>query len=202
MGREFYSDIKIAQQHKTGVTVEVKGIKEIMDMFQGLPKRVNKDAVWGRFWKKVTVPLLTAAVSEAPLLNPGSTGRVGVSMNRTKGEKRDGSKGLTIARGVLKNSLKFYRTRASKGDIHGGYIGPRVSGKFKKNKGGFFGAWVEYGHKNRDGSMSKPNDFMMRAWNQKSNTVLASGFTDAEKIFVKAVAADVRRMRKYGSLGY
>tara|TARA_R110000787_G_scaffold224914_1_gene332918 strand:- start:21 stop:608 length:588 start_codon:yes stop_codon:yes gene_type:complete len=195
MGREFYSDIKIAQQHKTGVTVEVKGIKEIMDMFQGLPKRVNKDAVWGKFWKKVSVPLLEAAEKEAPFLNPGSTGRVGVSY--------PADTELTISRGTLKKSLKFYRTRASKGDdIHGAYIGPRVKGKFKKNKGGYFGAWVEYGHKNRDGSMSKPNDFMMRAWNQKSNTVLASGFTDAEKIFVKAVAADVRRMRKYGSLGY
>ena len=42
----------------SGVTVEAKGIKEIMQMFDGLPKRVNKDAVWGRFWKKVTVPLL------------------------------------------------------------------------------------------------------------------------------------------------
>lgn len=195
MGREFYSDIKIAQQHKTGVTVEVKGIQEIMDMFQGLPKRVNKDAVWGRFWKKVSVPLLEAAEKEAPFLKPGSTGRVGVSY--------PADTELTISRGTLKKSLKFYRTRASKrDDIHGAYIGPRVKGKFKKNKGGYFGAWVEYGHKNRDGSMSKPNDFMMRAWNQKSNTVLASGFTDAEKIFVKAVAADVRRMRKYGSLGY
>jgi hypothetical protein len=42
----------------------------------------------------------------------------------------------------------------------------------------------------------------MRAWNQKSNTVLSSGFSDAEKIFIKAVAADVRRLKKYGSLGY
>ena len=36
-------------------------------MFKGLPKRVNKDLVWGRFWKKVTVPLLTAAISGAPV---------------------------------------------------------------------------------------------------------------------------------------
>ena len=43
------------------VTVEVKGIREITQMFKGLPKQVNKDLVWGRFWKKVTVPLLTAA---------------------------------------------------------------------------------------------------------------------------------------------
>ena len=175
------------------VSVEAEGIKEIMQMFEGLPKRVNKDAVWGRFWKKVSVPLLEAAEKEAPLLKTGK-GRVGVAY--------PADPKLTIARGTLKKSLKFYRTRASKGDIHGAYIGPRVKGKFKKNKGGYFGAWVEYGHKNRDGSMSKPNDFMMRAWNQKSNTVLSSGFTDAEKIFVKAVAADVIRMRKYGSLGY
>ena len=183
------------------VSVEAKGIKEIMQMFNGLPKRVNKDAVWGRFWKKVTVPLLTAAVNEAPLLKHNSgkdskrKGRVGVSYPPDKS--------LTIGRGTLKKSLKFYRTRASKDpDVHGAYIGPRVKGKFQKNKGGYFGAWVEYGHRNRDGSMSKPNPFMMRAWNQKSGSVLANGFSDAEKIFIKAVAADVRRMKKYGSLGY
>ena len=183
------------------VSVEAKGIKEIQQMFNGLPKRVNKDAVWGRFWKKVTVPLLTAAVNEAPLLKHNSgkdskrKGRVGVSYPPDKS--------LTIGRGTLKKSLKFYRTRASKDpDVHGAYIGPRVKGKFQKNKGGYFGAWVEYGHRNRDGSMSKPNPFMMRAWNQKSGSVLANGFSDAEKIFIKAVAADVRRMKKYGALGY
>lgn len=175
------------------VSVEAKGIREIMQMFDGLPKRVNKDAVWGRFWKKVTIPLLTAAESEAPLLKTGK-GRVGVAY--------PADPELTISRGTLKKSLKFYRTRASRGDIHGAYIGPRVKGKFKKNKGGYFGAWVEYGHKNRDGTMSKPNDFMMRAWNQKSSSVLANGFSDAEKIFEKAIAADVRRMKKYGRLGY
>ena len=138
---------------------------------------------------------MTAAASEAPLLKPGKKGRVGVSYPPDKS--------LTIGRGTLKKSLKFYRTRASKDpDVHGAYIGPRVKGKFQKNKGGYFGAWVEYGHRNRDGSMSKPNPFMMRAWNQKSGSVLANGFSDAEKIFIKAVAADVRRMKKYGALGY
>lgn len=185
------------------VSVEAEGIREIMQMFNELPKRVNKVAVWGRFWKKVTTPMLTAAVKEAPLLNPGSTGRVGVAMNRTKGEKKEGAKTLTIARGTLKKSVKFYRTRASKDPyVHGAYIGPRVKGKFQKNKGGFFGAWVEYGHKNRDGSMSKPNPWMARAFSQTSGVVLQNGFTAAEKVFIKAVAADVRRMKKYGALGY
>ena len=185
------------------VTVETKGIKEITQMFKELPRQVNKDAVWGRFWKKVTVPLLTAAIQEAPVLNPGSTGRVGVAMNRTKGEKREGAKTLTIARGTLKKSLKFYRTKASKAkDVHGAYIGPRVKGKFKKNMGGYYGAWVEYGHRNIDGSMSKPNAFMMRAWNQKSGSVLSNGFTEAEQIFIKANRAHVNRLKKYGRLGY
>ena len=178
-----------------GVSVEAKGIKEIMQMFNGLPKRVNKDAVWGRFWKKVTKPMLTAAANEAPLLDPGTTGRVGVSYPPDKS--------LTISRGTLKKSVKFYRTRASKDKhVHGAYIGPRVKGKFKKNKGGYYGAWVEYGHRNRDGSMSKPNNWMERAFMQTSGVVLEKGFTDAEKIFIKAVAADVRRMKKYGALGY
>ena len=177
------------------VTVETKGIKEITQMFKELPRQVNKDAVWGRFWKKVTVPLLTAAIQEAPVLNPGSTGRVGVSYPPDKS--------LTIARGTLKKSLKFYRTKASKAkDVHGAYIGPRVKGKFKKNMGGYYGAWVEYGHRNRDGSMSKPNAFMMRAWNQKSGSVLSNGFTEAEQIFIKANRAHVNRLKKYGRLGY
>ena len=185
------------------VSVEVKGIREITEMFKDLPRQVNKDLVWGRFWKKVTVPLLTAAVDEAPLLKYGKTNRVGVSYNRTKKEKRAGTSTLTISRGTLKKSLQFYRTKASREKgVHGAYIGPRVKGKFQRNKGGFFGAWVEYGHRNRDGSTSKPNPFMQRAWNQKSGSVLENGFTHAEKIFIKAVAADVRRMKKYGSLGY
>tara|TARA_R110002033_G_scaffold161157_1_gene197621 strand:+ start:402 stop:941 length:540 start_codon:yes stop_codon:yes gene_type:complete len=177
------------------VSVEVKGIREITQMFKDLPRQVNKDLVWGRFWKKVTVPLLTAAENEAPLLKPGATGRVEVSYPPNKK--------LTIARGTLKESLKFYRTRASKQKgVHGAYIGPRVKGKFKKNKGGYFGAWVEYGHRNRDGSTSKPNPFMQRAWNQKSGSVLSNGFSEAEKIFIKANKAHVNRLKKYGKLGY
>ena len=177
-----------------GVSVEAKGIKEITQMFKGLPKRVNKDLVWGRFWKKVTLPMLTAAAAGAPLLDPGSTGRVGVSYPPDKS--------LTISRGTLKKSIQFYRTRASRGDVHGAYIGPRVKGKFQKNKGGYYGAWVEYGHRIRGGGMSKAFPFMEKAFNQTSRVVLENGFTDAEKIFIKAVAADVRRMKKYGALGY
>ena len=177
------------------VSVEAKGIREITQMFKELPKQVNKDLIWGRFWKKVTVPLLTAAVNEAPVLKPGSTGRVGVSYPPDKS--------LTIARGTLKKSIQFYRTRASrKKDVHGAYIGPRVKGKFKKNLGGYYGAWVEYGHLKRGGGMTTPNPFMQRAWNQKHAVVLQDGFTEAEKIYIKAVQADLRRMKKWGRAAY
>ncbi len=172
-----------------GVTVEAQGIKEISQMFNGLPKRVNKDAVWGRFWEKVTVPLLEAAERNAPIAKED----VPYPPDSTK----------KIRKGTLKKSIQFYRTRASKGDVHGGYIGPRVKGKFKKNKGGYYGAWVEYGHKiKHKGGMSEANPFMKKAFMEKSQSVLANGFSDAEKIFIKAVAADVRRMKKYGALGY
>ena len=171
------------------VTVEKDNIRAIMAMFDGLPKRVSKDAVWGRFWKKVTVPMLNAAIAEAP--------------EADKDVVYTPDKSITITRGTLKKSLKFYRTRASKQkDVHGGYIGPRVKGKFKKNLGGYYGAWVEYGHRKRGGGMTKPNPYMARAFSQTSGVVLQNGFSDAEKIFIKAVAADVRRLKKYGSLGY
>ena len=177
------------------VEVDKQNIRDIMALFDNLPKKVNKDAVWGRFWRKVTVPMLEAAENNAPLLKSGKTGRVGVSYPPDSN--------LTIARGTLKKSIKFYRTKASKSPlIHGGYIGPRVKGKFKKNKGGYYGAWVEYGHKMKHGGMSKAIPFMAPAFQATSHKVLANGFTDAEQIFVKAVQADANRLKKYGSLGY
>ena len=172
-----------------GVSVEAKGIREITQMFKELPRQVNKDLVWGRFWKKVTVPLLNAAIEEAPVAD------------RDVVYPPDSS--LKIARGTLKDSLKFYRTRPSKEKgVHGAYIGPRVKGKFKKNKGGYYGAWVEYGHRKKGGGNTTANPFMMRAWNQKSGSVLENGFTEAEQIFIKANRAHVNRLKKYGSLGY
>lgn len=172
-----------------GVSVETRGLKEIGQMFNQLPNRVKKDLIWGRFWKKVTVPLLDAAIAEAPVAE--------------KDIVYPPDNKLKIARGTLKNSLKFYRTKASKQKgVHGAYIGPRVKGKFKKNMGGYYGAWVEYGHKKRGGGMTTPNPFMQRAWNQKHAVVLQDGFTEAEKIYIKAVQADVRRMKKWGRAAY
>ena len=179
------------------ISVDVQGIKEISQMFAQLPKQVNEDKVWGRFWKKVTVPLLTAAEKNAPIADKD------VSYPATWNYKTmDYDENLKIKKGTLKNSLKFYRTKASKGDIHGGYIGPRVKGKFKKNKGGYFGAWVEYGHKMKNGGTTKANPFMEKSFREKSGSVLSNGFKDAEKIFTSALKRHKNRLQKYGSLGY
>ena len=81
---------KAASSGIDGLTVSVQGIKEIEQMFRELPKQVNKTLIWGRFWKKITVPLVEAAKREAPLLKP---------QNR-KNVTYPPDKSLTIARGT------------------------------------------------------------------------------------------------------
>ena len=173
-----------------GVTMNVQGMKEIRDMFNQLPKQVNKDAVWGRFWKKNTEPLKEAAAREAPMAK--------------KDIPYPPNKELTIKRGTLKDSIQFFRTRASKGDIHGGYIGPRVKGKFSKNKGGYYGAWVEFGNEvmHFGKFKSKANRIMKRSWFAKKQQVLNDGLKDSKIIFEKEIKKHSRRMDKYGKLGY
>ena len=185
----------MALKTANNVSVELEGLQAIDRMFKQLPKQVNQDAQWGKFWRVSTQDLLRAAEREAPLLKRGKNNRVGIPYPpNTK---------LTIARGTLKKSIKFYRTNASRQSwVHGAYIGPRVKGKFAKNKGGYFGAWVEYGHKTVHGKMTKADPFMERAWKQKHRGVLEKGFKGAEKIFTSALKTHQRRLDKRGSLGY
>tara|TARA_R100001594_G_scaffold109635_1_gene144367 strand:- start:223 stop:765 length:543 start_codon:yes stop_codon:yes gene_type:complete len=178
------------------VTMEVKGIKEIKNMFNEFPKKVNKDSIWGRFWKQSTTKLVETAKGNAPLLKPNKYNRTGIPYPPDKSK--------TISRGTLRDSLEFYRTKASKGKIHGAYVGPRVKGKFSKNRGGYFGAWVEYGNEvmHFGKYKSKGNPFMQKTWKQEKNSVLRDGFKRAEKLFKAAMKAFERRMNKYGSFGY
>tara|TARA_R110001592_G_scaffold341668_1_gene630983 strand:- start:371 stop:985 length:615 start_codon:yes stop_codon:yes gene_type:complete len=183
------------------LTVELGGLKEIEQMFKQLPKQINKTRIWGRFWKKNSAPLVEAAKAQAPTADrdipyPPAYKKWKKS-NPRKGKKY---KGMMIEKGTLKESIIFYRTRAAK-EANGGYVGPRVKGKYKQNKGGYFGAWVEYGHKLRHKN-TKGDPFMQRAWRQKSQSVLSSGFKDAEDIFVKAVKTHEKRLKKFGSWGY
>lgn len=183
---------------RDGVTMKVEGIKEISKLFNELPKEVNKDTIWGRFWRQQTKDLVRIAQNEAPLLKQDKRfkSRLGVPYPPNKS--------LLIKRGTLRDSIGFYRTKASKGSIHGAYVGPRVKGKFSKNKGGYFGAWIEYGDEvlHFGKYKSKGNKFMHRAWKRGKDSVMRDGMKNAVEIFVKALKAHTKRMDKYGKFGY
>ena len=73
----------------SGVSVEVQGIKEIAKLFSQLPKQVDEDKIWGRFWKKVTVPLQKEASGNAPVAKKDVVYPADSSLKITKGTLRD-----------------------------------------------------------------------------------------------------------------
>jgi hypothetical protein len=185
---------------QNNITIKVE-TKEIERMFNQLPRQVNKDTIWGRYWRKVTKSLLKESESQAPIAKKDIPYPPAYK-KRARGKKYTGP---MIKKGTLKKSMQFFRTRASKGDIHGAYVGPRVKGKFAKNKGGYYGAWIgDFGgdvmHFGK--FRSKANKFMSRAWKAKGMSVSQNGIKEAEKIFDSAVKSHTKRMKKYGGLGY
>ena len=189
---------------ENNVTIKV-ATKEIERMFNQLPKQVNKDTIWGRYWRKVTKPLVQTTENQAPIAKRDIPYPPAYKdWRKSKPKKGTKYKGMMIERGTLKESIGFFRTRASKGDIHGGYVGPRVKGKFKQNKGGYYGAWVEFGGEvmHFGKFRGKSNKFMTRAWNAKGARVNQDGVKEAEKIFDSAVKSHTKRMDKFGRLGY
>ena len=100
-----------------GITMKVQGIKEIEAMFRQVPKQVSQDKIWARFWRLNTKPLVKAAKDNAPIAK--------------KDVPYTSNPSLTIKKGTLRDSIGFFRTRASK-EYLGAYIGPKVKGKFKK----------------------------------------------------------------------
>ena len=176
-----------------GVSIDTKNlnlqIKAINEVFKQIPKEVAQYKVWTKFWRQVTKPLAKAAHDNAPIA------------------KRDipypPDKSKTIKKGTLKESIGFFQTKASKEHL-GGYIGPRVKRKFAKNKGGYYGAWVEFGAevKHFGEHFSKDQPFMQDAFTEKSHTVLETGLKDAETIFERVMKSHEKRLQKYGKLGY
>jgi len=174
---------------QNGVSVELKGLKEINQMFMQLPKQLDQDKIWAKFWRKNSKPLVDGAKSNAP--------------THSKDIPYPPNKSLMIKPGTLKKSLGFFRTKKSK-EVHGGYVGPRVKGAFKKNKGGYYGAWVEYGNEvmHYGKFKGKSNPFMKKAFSAKKDIVVAKGMKDAEIIFARSVKIHEKRIQKYGKLGY
>ena len=162
-----------------GIKVEVdkNNLRDINLMFQQLPKQVDQNKIWVKFWRENSKPLVKAAKNNA--------------------------KGLGGS-GQLAKSVGFFTTKASR-KYNGGYVGPKVKGAFSsKKKSGFYGAWVEYGGETKFGGKGFGNDqpWMSDAWSSAHKQVLASGMKSAEKIFERALKIHTRRLKKYGTLGY
>lgn len=165
--------------------IEIKGLKELQQMFEQLPKQVNKDKIWLKFWKENSKPAVEAAQTNAN------------KFNKT---------------GQLKKSIGFFTTKKSRKFL-GGYVGPRVKGRFssggnmkagnKKKKyprSGFYGAMIEYGGTVMFGGkgLGKNQPYMKPAWNETKRQMLSNSMRDGEKVIANAI----KRLNKYGKFGY
>ena len=171
------------------VGVEVMGLKEIDEMFKQLPKQISQQATWTKFWRDDSKPLVRAAWEEAPVAD--------------RDIPYPSKPSLTIKRETLKKSIGFFTTKAAR-EQFGGYVGPRVKGRFAKNKGGYFGAWIEYGNQvNFFGKYKgEAQTYMADAWERAHRQVMVTGMKSAEKIYTRALKIHERRLKKYGTLGY
>ena len=163
---------------KQGISVEVdkNNLLDIQKMFQQLPKQVDENKIWVKFWRENSKPLVKAARNNANALG-GS--------------------------GQLAKSVGFFTTKSSR-KYNGGYVGPKVKGAFRsKKKSGFYGAWVEYGSGVKFGGkgFGKDQTWMRDAWDSANTIVLSKGMKSAEKIFERALNIHARKLKKYGRLG-
>ena len=181
-------------------STKLLGAKEIEQMFADLPKQLSRYTVWKALWREVGKPALKDAQNLAPKL--GDSGKTS-EITKARGVVYPPDKSKRIAKGTLKKSIGFFTTRDSKSHL-GLYLGPRVKRAYAKNKGGYYGAWLEYG----DDVMhfgkykSRATQFMNPAWRKNKIKMLSSTFKKAEEVAVKAIKRHERRLKKYGTLGY
>ena len=48
------------------ISIKLKGLEEINQMFMQLPKQMDQDKIWSKFWRKNSKPLVDGAKSNAP----------------------------------------------------------------------------------------------------------------------------------------
>ena len=165
-----------SSQQTDKVTFELQGMPKVIQMFKQIERWKDSkaaDAAWVRLWKKTMKPLQDAAIRNAP--------------ESDKDIPYPPNKSLKIKRGTLKDSIQWFRTPASR-DYNGGYIGPRVKGKYGKNKGGYYGAWIEYGDQVEHFGKytSEGKTFMKDAFKAKGSSVIRSIYPLAEKMYKRA----------------
>jgi hypothetical protein len=166
--------------------VTVLGTKELNDLFMQLPKQVKKNSIWQKFWRKNSKPFIDAAKS---------------NLNGLTGQQNETNKKRTER---LKRSIGYFTTKASRKYL-GGFVGPRVKGRFKsKGKSGYYGAWVEYGSEVKFGGRGYGTDqpFIKPAWQSSYLKVTQNSMKDAEFVMAKAIKSHEKRLQKYGKFGY
>ena len=107
----------MANTTRTGTyNLKVEGIKQIQQMFNQLPKQINNDKIWVKFWREVSKPLVKEAKTNASKYNWSNQ---------------------------ISKSIGFFTTKASR-RANGGYVGLRKRGAFRRiEKTGFYGALLE-----------------------------------------------------------
>ena len=181
-------------------SVKLLGAKEIADMFGALPKQINQYTLWKALWRKIGKQALNDAKRLAPKL--GDSGKTD-EVTEARGVVYPPDHSKRIAKGTLKKSIGFFTTRDSKSHL-GLYLGPRVKRAYAKNKGGYYGAWLEYGNEvmHFGKYKSRATKFMAPAWNKNRVKMTTSAFKGAEDIAAKAIKRFEKRMKKFGTLGY
>ena len=152
------------------VTFKMEGLKELQDLFAQLPKTLNNDKMFNKFFRENSKPLIKEARANLVKEKADKTGR-------------------------LKRSIGYFTTRRSRKFL-GGFVGPRVKGAFgagKKSKSGegksgYYGAWIEYGDQvEHFGKYTSDGvTFMKDAFKAKGSSVIRSIYPEAEKMYKRA----------------
>ena len=160
-------------------TFDVKGGKELQDLFKTLPSKLNNPSLFNKFFRQNSKPLIKEARANLGKQKADKTGR-------------------------LKRSIGYFTTRSSRKYL-GGFVGPRVKGSFKsKGKSGFYGAWIEYGDEVMFGGkapMKKAKKYFEPAFQTTKGIMLKNTFKDAEKVIARTVKSYAKRTEKYGIFG-
>ena len=168
------------------VTFKIQGSKELQDLFAQLPKTLNNDKMFNKFFRENSKPLIKEARANLVKEKADKTGR-------------------------LKRSIGYFTTRKSRKFL-GGFVGPRVKGAFgagKKSKSGegksgFYGAWIEYGDEvmfGKRGPMKRAKKYFEPAYQSTKKLMLKNTVQDAEKVIARNVKSYAKRTEKYGIFG-
>jgi hypothetical protein len=171
-------------------TFDVKGGKELQDLFKTLPSKLNNPSLFNKFFRQNSKPLIKEARANLGKQKADKTGR-------------------------LKRSIGYFTTKKSKKFL-GGFVGPRVKGAFgggknrktkdgkSQGKSGFYGAWIEYGDEVMfygKGPMKRAKKYFEPAFQSTKVIMEKNTVKDSEKVIERVVKAYAKRTQKYGVLG-